>query len=85
MVEKTDLYQRVDVIVGHVSPEIFRFFWYALEHGAVITATVADSNERRSPLVQGGLEIPLEWRISWCDAIKLEILRQKLLSVVFGD
>ena len=85
VVGKVDLHHRGSVIVGHVPREISRFIWYALQHGAFIAATVSDANPRRSPLAQGGLEIPLEWRISWTDFKKLEILRQKMLSVVFGD
>ena len=29
-------------------------------HGAIVTAKVMDTHHRRSPLVQGGLEIPIE-------------------------
>ena len=31
-----------------------------MEHGAAVTVKVVDIKHRRSPLVQGGLEIPIE-------------------------
>ena len=36
---------------------------YINVHGGVVAAKVIDVNHRRSPLVQGGLEIPVEVRI----------------------
>ena len=33
--------------------------YYIIVHGGVVTAKVADVNHRRSPFVQGGLEIPV--------------------------
>lgn len=46
-----------DLKVGHVPREIARICWYFLEHDGEIVCTVT-GNRRRSPLVQGGLEIP---------------------------
>ena len=43
--------------VGHVPREIARLCWYFLEHDGEIVCTVTGTR-RRSPLVQGGLEIP---------------------------
>ena len=40
---------------------------------------------QRSPLAQGGLEIPIELTVSWTDIVKLDILREKLLSVNFTE
>ena len=82
---QTDLHGRQAVTVGHVPREISRFVWYALQHGALIRAKVTDPNPKRSPLVQGGLEIPLEWTISWDDFNKLEILRQKMINIAFDS
>ena len=42
------------ITVGHVPREISRFVWFAIYHGASITARVADPQPIRSPLVQGG-------------------------------
>ena len=46
-----------DVKVGHVPREIARICWYFLEHDGEIVCTVTGTR-RRSPLAQGGLEIP---------------------------
>ena len=39
--------------------EISRFIKFILIHGAQVTVQVIDVDYRRSPLVQGGLEIPV--------------------------
>ena len=44
-----------------ISPkELSRFTYYIILHGAKVTAIVMDTHHRRSPLVQGGLEIPIQ-------------------------
>ena len=45
-------------IVGHLLLEISRFAKFLLDRGATITATFNSTHHRRSPLMQGGLEIP---------------------------
>ena len=47
-------------VVGHLPKEISRFTWFIMEHRAAVTVKVVDIKHRRSPLVQGGLEIPIE-------------------------
>ena len=47
-----------DKIVGHLPIEISRITRYALARGAKVEAQLTQSHYRRSPLVQGGLEIP---------------------------
>ena len=44
-------------VVGHLPREISRVLWYFLLHGGEIDCEVI-GERRRSPLVQGGLEIP---------------------------
>ena len=44
--------------MGHLLREISRPTKYLLDRGGQITATLTDTNYRRSPLFQGGLEIP---------------------------
>ena len=51
----------------------------------IITAQVSDTNHQRSPLAQGGLEIPIELSVSWTDFTKVGILRQKMLSMNFVE
>ncbi len=46
--------------VGHLPKEISRITRFIMLHGAIVTAKVMDTHHRRSPLVQGGLEIPIE-------------------------
>ena len=49
-----------ETVVGHFPKEISRFTYHILLHGARLSAKVVDTQHRRSPLVQGGLEIPIE-------------------------
>ena len=44
--------------MGHLPLEISRCTKFLLDRGATITATFSSRHYRRSPLVQGGLEIP---------------------------
>ena len=43
---------------GHLPREISRATKFLLDRGAVVKATITSHKYRRSPLVQGGLEIP---------------------------
>ena len=40
--------------------EISRFTRFIILHGATVKVKVSDTKYRRSPLIQGGLEIPIE-------------------------
>ena len=44
--------------MGHLPLEISRFTKVLLDRGAIISATLSSTHYRRSPLVQGSLEIP---------------------------
>lgn len=46
-------------LVGHLPREISRFCKFFIEYGGNIEANVCDIKFRRSPLPQGGLEIPI--------------------------
>ena len=48
--------------VGHVPREQSRILWYFLSHGGKLTAEVT-GRRKRSPLVQGGLEIPCTFTV----------------------
>ena len=48
------------VIIGHLPKELSRITMYNMLYGATVTVTVHDINYQRSPLIQGGLEIPVE-------------------------
>ena len=45
--------------IGHVPKDISRFTRYIADHGATISAFVVSSNRPRSPLIQGGRELPI--------------------------
>lgn len=45
-------------VVGHLPREISRLTHFIIVHGAKVSCKVMDVHHRRSPLVQGGLEIP---------------------------
>ena len=45
-------------IVGHLPFEVARCVKFLLQRGAIIDAKLSSTDYRRSPLIQGGLEIP---------------------------
>ena len=47
-------------VVGHLLKEISRIPRFIMLYGAIVTVKVVDIHHRRSPLVQGGLEIPIQ-------------------------
>ena len=49
-----------DSIIGHLPREISRPTGFFLLRGVVAVAEVINTTHRRSPLVQGGLEIPVK-------------------------
>ena len=49
-----------DSIIGHLPTEISRATLFFLLRGEMVHLKVTDENYRRSPLIQGGLEIPVE-------------------------
>ena len=48
-------------IVGHVPREFSRLFWYFIQNDGEITCKITGC-KRRSPLPQGGLEIPCVYK-----------------------
>ena len=50
------------VLVRHLPRVISRFTvtWLIIVHGAIVKVKVSDTKYWRSPLIQGGLEIPVE-------------------------
>ena len=67
--------QLVQSVVGHLPKEIARLTWYIIFHGAVVSAKVVDVHHRRSPLVQGGLEVPVEV------TVEMELSEQNKLAL----
>lgn len=69
-------------IVGHLPREISRVSKYVLDRGASIKATLTSSNYRRSPLVQGGLEIACIVTVKMPATIKNHMLVEKYMQIV---
>ena len=69
-------------VVGHLPKEIARIIRFIILHGARVTAKVVDTHHRRSPLVQGGLEIPVEVTIAMDFTSKNEVAIKKCESLV---
>ena len=63
-------------IFGHSPQELSRYIWYTWRYGAIITVEVKNEHPKRSPLVQGGLEILIEMSIVWDDAFKTKNKRK---------
>ena len=47
-------------VVGHIPREVSRITHFIIVHGGRVSCRVTDVHHRRSPLIQGGLEIPAE-------------------------
>lgn len=71
-------------IVGHIPRELSRFIWYAIEKGARISASVISTKAKLSPLVQGGLEIPVVVKVEWVNEINLKRLKEKVASLAYN-
>ena len=69
-------------IVGHLPMEISRSAKYLLDRGAVFTVEVTSTNYRRSPLIQGGLEIPTKLTVMMPVTLKDRLLMGKYNEIV---
>ena len=65
-------------VVGHVPLELSRYFWFAIESGARFTARVISEKYQPSPLLQGGLEIPISVLVEWADVRCLQIFKENI-------
>ena len=63
--------------VGHIP------IWHALQREAVIKGEVTAIKYKPSPLVQGGLEIPIAVTVKWDDKNAIDILRKKVEEVSY--
>ena len=68
-------------VVGHIPRELSRYIWFAIELGAVVTGKVKSARYRLSPLLQGGLEIPVFIKVEWSNENALKILAQQVNKV----
>lgn len=66
--------------VGHIAIELSRYIWHALQREAVIKGEVTTIKYKPSPLVQGGLELPIAVTVKW-DKNAIDILPKKVKEV----
>ena len=71
-----------DSVVGHLPKELSRFVRFILQHGASGSAKVLDTHHRRSPLVQGGLEIPIQVTVTMPNSDKNELAMKRFQELV---
>ena len=71
------------IMVGHIPREISRYTWYAIQEGARFDAVLQEAKPKLSPLVQGGLEIPIKVTITWAKVEKLSILAAKVEEIEY--
>ena len=70
------------VIRGHLPREISRVTKFLLDRGARMTAILTSVNYRRSPLVQGGLEIPCRVKITMANTKKCDQILDRYLDLI---
>ena len=68
-------------IIGHIPRELSSHIWFAIERGATIQEKVISTKEKASPLIQGGLEIPICVEIVWADTVSMGKLKTKVDSL----
>ena len=56
-------------IVGHLPMEISRITKFIIDRGAQVAVKIRGRHYRRSPLVQGGLEVPCEIKVTMIGSI----------------
>ena len=56
-------------IVGHLPMEISRITKFIIDRGAQVAVKICGRHYRRSPLIQGGLEVPCEIKITMVGSI----------------
>ena len=71
-----------NAIVGHLPREISRPTKYLLDRGAIVKAIITYSYYRRSPLFQGGLEIPFMVTVSMPGTIRNHLLLDRYRELV---
>ena len=69
-------------IEGHLPMEISRLTKHLLDRGAVFTVELTSTNYRRSPLIQGCLEIPAKVTFTMSGTVKNHLLMEKCKEIV---
>ena len=68
--------------VGHLPRELSRVSKFLLDRGAVISAKLSSTRYRRSPLVQGGMEIPCKVFVEMRPTVKNNEILDRYLTLV---
>ena len=71
------------IVVGLVPREHSRYIWFSIREGPKFEAEVHKEKPMASPLVQGGLEIPIKVSVTWDEPEKLSILVAKVKEVEY--
>ena len=71
-----------DETVGHLPMEISRITKFLIDRGADVTAKLSSTNYRRSPLVQGGIEIPCIITVKMPGTILNQLLMERFKQLV---
>lgn len=71
-----------DQIVGHLPRELSRVTKFLIERGAALYLTLTSTNYRRSPLVQGGLEIACQVNVKMPGTIKNHMIMDRYIDLV---
>ena len=69
-------------IVGHLPMEISRVTKFLLDRGANVSAKLRSTHYRRSPLVQGGIEIPCVVTVSMPGTVIKQLLMERYKQLV---
>ena len=76
------LQSKYGVIRGHLPREISRVTKFLLDRGAEMTTVLTSEHYRRSPLVQGGLEIPCRVKIIMVNTKKCSQVLDRYLDLI---
>ena len=71
------------IVVGYAPRELSQYIWFSIGEGAKFEAEVHKEKPMASPLVQGGLEIPIKVSVTWDEPEKLSILVAKVKEVEY--
>ena len=71
------------IVVGLVPRERSRYIWFSIREGPKFEAEVHKEKPMASPLVQGGLQIPIKVSVTWDEPGKLSILVAKVKEVEY--
>ena len=69
-------------IVGHLPMEISRITKFLLDRGANVSAKSTSTHHRRSPLIQGGIEIPCVVTVSMPGTVINQLLMERYKQLV---